>query len=145
MTKQVVDMEARLVNLRAQEEQYRQILTTAKTVEETIMVTDNLNRVRWEIESIETQLKNLNEQVDFSTIYVSLVDQGDVEVFGVYWKPLVEVKQALRGAVENVTASVDVLFVLLFNLPLALIWGVIVGLGVWLGWRVVRWVWERWG
>lgn len=143
VTKQLVDMEARLVNLRAQEEQYRKILETADTVEETLMVTDSLNRVRYEIESLDNQVKTLGEQVNFSTISVSLVDQGDVEVFGIYWKPLVQVKQALRGALENATASVDFLFVILFNLPLILIWGALLGGVAWGGWRLLQRVWDR--
>jgi hypothetical protein len=50
VTKLYVDLSARLRNLRAQETQYLGILKQAKTVKDTVEVSDKLNEVRSEIE-----------------------------------------------------------------------------------------------
>src|SRR5208282_2572390 len=50
VTRQYVDEEASLRNLRAEETQYLGILKQAKTVKDTLEVSDKLNEVRGEIE-----------------------------------------------------------------------------------------------
>ncbi len=136
VTGQVVDLEARLRNLRAEESQYLAILEDAEVVEDILNATNYLNDVRWQIENIETQLEGVQERVSLSTIYVNLEDEGDVEIFGVYWRPILEAKQALREAVENVTNSIDFLLALIFNIPLALAWLAIVSLFGWIVWKL---------
>lgn len=133
VTGQVVDTEERLRNLRAEEQQYRDILARAETVEETLQATDYLNRVRNEIEWAERSLNDVTERVALSTINVNLIDEGDVEVLGVYWTPWLNVKKAARGALENLTESVDMLVAFVLNLPLILVWLAILWVAVWLG------------
>lgn len=143
VTRQVVDNEARLTNMRREEEQYREILASARLVEDVLQVTRELNRVRGQIEWLEGQQKNLKEEVAYSTLQVNLTDEGDVEVFGIYWKPLVQAKQALRGALENATESIDSLLVIIFNIPLLLFWGFIAYLTLKFGLRWGRKLWSR--
>jgi hypothetical protein len=85
----------------------------------------------------------VKERVSYSTLNISLVDEGDVEIFGVYWSPLVSIKQALRGAVENVVSSVDTLMVLVVNIPLFLLWIAIVSVLAMLGWKIAAWGWHK--
>ncbi|MDF2379629.1 MAG: DUF4349 domain-containing protein [Candidatus Gracilibacteria bacterium] len=123
VTGQVVDSKARLNNMRAEEAQYKDILARAVTVEDTLQATQYLNRVRNDIEWAERNLKNITERVALSSINVNLIDEGDVEVLGVYWTPWLNVKKAARGALENITFSVDVLVKFLLNLPVLLVYG----------------------
>jgi len=143
VTRQVVDNEARLKNLRAQEAKYLEILAAAKNIDDILSATQYLNNTRWEIENIETQLKNVKEQVSYSTIYVNLVDEGDVEIFGIYWKPLVSAKQALQAALQNVTKSVDLLVEFIFNIPVILFWTFLASLVSWIAWKIGRNLWLR--
>jgi len=138
VTGQVVDQEARLKNLRIEEEQYQSILSRATEIEDVLQATDYLNRVRNEIEWAERSLKDINEQVAMSTINLNLIDEGDVEVLGVYWTPWLNVKKAARGALENLTESVDTLVMIVLNLPLILIWIALISLGGWLGWKGLK-------
>lgn len=138
VTGQVVDQEARLKNLRIEEEQYQSILSQATEIEDVLQATDYLNRVRNEIEWAERSLKDINEQVAMSTINLNLIDEGDVEVLGVYWTPWLNVKKAARGALENLTESVDTLVMIVLNLPLILIWIALISLGGWLGWKGLK-------
>ncbi|MDP3976226.1 MAG: DUF4349 domain-containing protein [bacterium] len=143
VTRQVVDTEARLVNLRAQEEQFRKILNQAGTITEVLEVTREINRVREEIERIEAQLKNLTERVAFSTLTINLIDEGEVEIFGIYWTPLLSAKQAVRSMLEDLAYFVDSAVFIALKLPVVLAWAAVVMLLGWLGWRLGRWGWRR--
>ena len=63
VTKQYVDQEARLRNLRAQEQQYLGILRKAATVKDTLEVSDKLNEVRGAIEERQAEFEALSKQV----------------------------------------------------------------------------------
>jgi hypothetical protein len=138
VTGQIVDTKARLLSLRAQEKQYLEILTRAKTIEETLQATEYLNRVRDDIEWTDRSLQQVTEEVALSTISVNLIDEGDVKVLGVYWTPWLNVKKATRSALENITESVDVLVGFLLNVPLLLVWLGILYVTLRFGWKGLK-------
>lgn len=73
VTAAVVDTEARLTNLRAAEEEYRELLDRAETVEDILAIQNQLFAVRGEIEAMEAQLKYLNDQAAMATLTVSII------------------------------------------------------------------------
>lgn len=87
VTKQYVDQAARLRNLRAQETQYLGILKQAKTVKDTLAVSDKLNEVRGEIEQQQAEFDALSKQVETVTLTVTLRAEADAQVFGLHWRP----------------------------------------------------------
>jgi hypothetical protein len=72
VTGQLVDLDARIRTMRAQEETYRGLLRQAKDLKQTLLVEDRLSEVRAEIESITAQRKTLGELADLSTISLTL-------------------------------------------------------------------------
>ncbi|ERI94595.1 hypothetical protein HMPREF1982_00904 [Clostridiales bacterium oral taxon 876 str. F0540] len=66
-----VDNEARLKNLRAQEEQVLSILKKANTVEEVLKVQTELYKIRGDAEALEARKKSWDKQVDYATITIS--------------------------------------------------------------------------
>ena len=85
MTKDYVDREAQLRNLRAQEAQYLGILKQAKTVKDTLQVSDKLNDVRSEIEQQQAEFEALSKQVEMVALSVSVRAEADVQAFGLRW------------------------------------------------------------
>jgi hypothetical protein len=73
VTEQWIDLEARLRNLRREEEQLLELMKKAGQVSELLEVERELARVRGEIERLEGRLRYLGNQVAFSTIYLTLV------------------------------------------------------------------------
>lgn len=69
---QLTDLEARLRNLRAQEEAIRSLMTRAANVDETLRVQERLGEVRLQIERLDAQRAGLTDAVDFATISLSL-------------------------------------------------------------------------
>ena len=72
VTKQYVEQEARLRNLRAQEQQYLGILRKAATVKDTLEVSDKLNEVRGAIEEKQGEFEALSKQAETVAINITL-------------------------------------------------------------------------
>lgn len=73
---QLVDYDARLTSLNAQEEALRGLLGRATAVGEVIQVQDSLFQVRQQIEQLTAQRKNLEQAAALATIQVSLFEPG---------------------------------------------------------------------
>ena len=72
VTMQLVDLEARLKNLRASEAAFRALLNRASSVSDIIAVQAELGRVQGDIEAFEAQRAALADQVAMSSINVTL-------------------------------------------------------------------------
>lgn len=138
VTAQYVDYESRLGNLQAQEQQYLLILKQARTVEDTLRVSQALFGVRSEIEAIQGQLKYMDSQIELASITVQLTAEKDVQVWGLHWRPLIVIKQALRDLISGVAGYVDGIIRLVFLLPVIALWLVTILAGAWIVWRIGR-------
>ena len=78
VTSKYTDYEARLSALYTQEERLLDMLTKAAEVESLIALEERLADVRYEIESIERNLRNLDMQIGYSTV---CIDLQEVEVY----------------------------------------------------------------
>ena len=78
VTSQYTDYEARLSSLRTQEERLLAMLEKSEDVESLIALEQRLADVRYELESIERNLRNLDLQVSYSTVNLYL---EEVEVY----------------------------------------------------------------
>lgn len=107
VTEEFIDLEAQVKNLRAEEEQYLEILKRAFTIEDTLKVTSKLSIVRGNIERIEGKIKYLEGQTDFSTISVSLNEEGEVTIPSTKWRPLSVIKQSAINMVHRLQGFVD--------------------------------------
>lgn len=78
VTSAYTDYEARLSSLRIQEERLLAMLEKAETVETLIELESRLSEVRYEIESIERNLRNLDSKISYSTVTLFL---REVEIY----------------------------------------------------------------
>lgn len=138
VTDQFVDLEARLKNLGAQEDQYLDILKKATAVEDVLKVTNQLNQVRQQIDSWEGQLKYLNSQIDLSTITVNLTAEKEVLVFGLHWRPLTVIKQAVRSLLTGLVHYANAIIAIVIFLPVIALWLITLLLIAWIIWWVAK-------
>jgi archaellum component FlaC len=68
VTQQVVDTDARLKNLRQQEDLTRKIMERSGSVRDILAVSKELSAIREQIEQLDANVKNLRQQVAYSTI-----------------------------------------------------------------------------
>ena len=139
VTRQYVDQSARLRNLRAQEMQYLGILKQAKTVKDTLEVSDKLDDVRSEIEQQQAEFDALSKQVETVALRISLRAEADAKVFGLNWRPLYQVKLAARQGLDSVGDYASSMASFLFYLPTVLLWLATFLIGAAVGWRILRW------
>ncbi len=68
VTQQLVDTDARLKNLRQQEDLTRKIMDRSGSVKDILAVSQQLSEIREQIEQLDASVKNLRQQVGYSTI-----------------------------------------------------------------------------
>jgi len=125
VTMQLVDLEARLKNLRASETAFLALLDRAESVSDIVAVQGELSRIQGDIESFEAQRAALADQVEMSSINVSLqlpvspVDQASGDFDLGY-----EISSALANLINVgravVTAAINIVVI---GIPIAVIGG----------------------
>lgn len=96
VTEEYVDLQARLHNLEATEDQYLALLERAESVEDTIQVWRELSNIREQIERIQGRMKYLERTSDMAFIRISLSEPG--ELAGP-WSPSNALRSAIRGLI----------------------------------------------
>jgi len=143
VTRQYVDMEARLRNLRAEETQYLIILKSAYKVDDLLAVTQKLSEVRGEIEQQQAEFQTLSKQVETVAITIALRSLADADVLGFNWRPLYRLKLAARDGIDALAGYAATMAGILFYLPVVLAWALTILFTAVLGWRTFRWVVRR--
>ena len=140
VTKEYADESARLRNLNAQEVQYLSILKQAKTVKDTLEVSNKLNDVRGQIEQQQAELNALAKQVDTVALTISLRSDKEAQVFGLNWRPLYELKIAVRDGLEAIGNYAGVMATILLYLPAVILWTATILLAAAASSRLFVWV-----
>jgi hypothetical protein len=145
VTREYIDLDARLRNAQAEEAQYLQILKRATTIKDTLDVTEKLSDVRGRIEQLQGEMKFLTAQIDMSTLEISLRAEADAAVAGIHWRPLRQAKIALGEMVSGLADWADSAIAFFINLPLIAVWLFSVVVLLVAVSRVVRFLWRRLG
>ncbi len=72
VTLQYVDLESRKKALVIEQDRLLELLEKAETVEDIITIEQRLSEVRYELENMESQLRTLNNRIDYSTIHINI-------------------------------------------------------------------------
>ncbi len=145
VTREYIDLDARLRNAQAEETQYLQILKRATTIKDTLDVTEKLSDVRGRIEQLQGEMKFLTAQVDMSTLEISLRSEADAAVAGIHWRPLRQAKIAAIDMVSGLGDWVDSVVAFFINLPLIAVWFLSVVALIVVALRILRFLWQRFG
>lgn len=143
VTRQYVDMEARLRNLRAEEAQYLTIMKSAYKVDDLLEVTQKLSEVRGQIEQQQAEFQTLSKQIETVAITISLRALADAQVFGLNWRPLYQLKVAARDGLDAIADYGTAMAVILFYVPVVLAWSLTILFSALVGWRLFRWTGRR--
>lgn len=131
---QLVDFDARITNLQAQEDALRTLLGQAKAVGDVLSVQSSLFGVRQQIEQLKAQQANLQQAATLATIQVSLFEPGAPAVA----QPLPVADRSLAHSVSRafdgmVTVVGGMIVVVGWLIPVA-----VLGLAGWGASRVLR-------
>ncbi len=125
VTMQLVDLEARLKNLRASEAAFLELLGRASSVSDVLLVQTELSRVQGDIESYEAQRSALADQVAMTSISVTLtlpvspVDDASADF---------DLGDEIRSALANLitvgrTVVVAAINIVVIGLPIVIVGG----------------------
>jgi hypothetical protein len=127
VTSQIVDLDARITNLRASERALQAIAAQATRISDVLEVQSRLEEVRGEIERLVAQKTNLEDQVSYGTMTVSFgVDVIAVTQAVEKWNAADEVDRATASLVDILQglASAGIWFGIVW-LPILVALGVI--------------------
>ena len=100
ITEEFLDLDARLGNLKKQENRLLEILKMANTVKDVLEVEHELERVRGEIERLTGRLNYLNQSVEMSTITINAAEPALFT--GESWGMADALREAVRGFIESI-------------------------------------------
>jgi hypothetical protein len=126
VTEQYIDLQARLANAEATEQQYLALLDKAEEVDDILSIYNYLTRIRQEIEQLKGQIQYLEQTTSTSLIQVSL--EPEEAVVGDGWNALEVLKSAARGLVTAGKVLGTIAIWLLIFIP---IWGTVLGIILW--------------
>lgn len=72
VTLQYVDLESHKKALMTEQSRLLELMEQAETVEDIISIESRLSEVRYQIESMESQLRTFDNKIDYSTVYLSV-------------------------------------------------------------------------
>ncbi|HTS34815.1 MAG TPA: DUF4349 domain-containing protein [Candidatus Solibacter sp.] len=144
VTRQYVDESANLRNLRAEETQYLAILRQAKSVKDTLEVSEKLGEVRGQIEQQQAEFETLSKQIETVAITVTLIEQTQERVLGLNWRPLYQLKVELHDGLEGLANYASTMTAFVFLLPTVALWLATIVAGGAIAWKLLRWIASRW-
>lgn len=125
-TLQYVDMESKVKSLKVEQQTLLDLLAKADSLDSIIVLQNRLSDIRYEIESYETQLKTIDNQVTYATLNLTIrevieeEDQPDIKKRTF----LDDIKDAFGEMLENVVEFGEgavILFIMLLPLTVVLI------------------------
>ena len=128
VTLSYVDMESRRNALRTEQSRLMEFLDRAETIEEIITIEERLSEVRYQLESMESQLRTLDNLIDFSTIHISISEVRDLTPIAepTVWE---RISEGFRKSVADIGDGMLELGIwFLVHLPYLAIWGILIGI-----------------
>ncbi len=129
VTEKYVDLQSRLKNAQATENQYLALLQKAENVEDILRIYERLSQVRSEIEQIKGRMQYLERTSSMSLISVRLEPETTAKpLVRAGWNIVEIFKSGIRGLViAGQVIGAVVIWLLIFS-P---IWGTILGITLW--------------
>jgi hypothetical protein len=140
VTRQMVDLDARLANARNTEQRLSDILLhSAGKVADVLAVEKEIDRVRGEIESMAAERKNLSDRVDFATLDVRINEEYKARLAVASQSTLGRLRNAAvegyRNAINGLTGVA--MWVLAYG-PILLLWTALLFFPIRYAWRKLR-------
>nr|WP_312579012.1 DUF4349 domain-containing protein [Sedimentibacter sp.] len=136
LTKEYYEKDNQVKNLELQETHLRELFTNAKTVEETLLIENELRRIRTEIDALNISLKDIDDRASMSTITLEIqevlktnlsMSDGDN-----VWE---RAKEGLINTVNGIVKVAENLIVLVISIIPILVPVLIVLIIVWIKFR----------
>lgn len=126
VTLSYVDMESRRNTLRTEQERLLALLEQADSIDDIIIIEERLSAVRYQLESMESQLRTIDNQVDYSTIYLDISEVQELTPVEEQ-TPLERIGEGFVESLQDIgDGAVEFAIWFVINIPYFIVWAVII-------------------
>lgn len=139
VTLDYVDMASHKKTLQAEHDRLLELMEQAESIEDIITIEQRLSNVRYQIESMEAQLRTYDNKVDYSTVYLDVSEVK--ELTPVHEETLWErISGGFMEDLEGIgNGALEIMVWLLVHIPTLVLWTVIIVLFIlWVRWYMKR-------
>ena len=139
VTLQYVDLSSHKKMLQTEQGRLMELLENAETMEDIITIESRLSEVRYQIESMETQLRTFDNQVDYSTVHISVeeVEHYTPQPEKTTWE---RIRTGFGEHVYQVTNGIKNFAIeFVIAIPFLLVWAAVITVGV----LLLRFFWKK--
>ena len=133
-----VDLESHRDALRTEQDRLLELLERAESIEDIITIEQRLSDVRYQLESMESQLRTYDNQVDYSTVYLYI---EEVEIYtpaeeDTVWE---RISSGFAESLRNIgDGFVEFGMWFVVTIPYIIVWAVIIVILVFLFYGVIK-------
>ncbi len=126
VTLQYVDTESRIKALETEQARLMELLAQAQTMSDLLEIEERLTEVRYELESVASQLRTLENQVSYATVYLYIdeVQEYTPVAEETVWE---RISSGFMDSIAGISeGAVDLLVWVLANSPWLVLWGLVI-------------------
>lgn len=126
VTLQYVDLESHKKALIAEQDRLLELIEQAETVEDIITIEGRLSEVRYQLESMESQLRTFDNKINYSTVYLSIdeVERYTPTETTTVWQRIGSgFMESLSGVGRGIS---NFIIWLIVHIPYIVVWAVII-------------------
>lgn len=130
VTLQYVDLDTHKKALMTERDRLMELMEKAETVEDLITIESRLSEVRYQIESMEAQLRTIDNQVSYSTVYIT-IQEVELLTPAADKTPWDEITEGFGNNVYRVLSGIGNFVIgLIIDIPFILLWAVVIAVFV---------------
>ena len=133
-----VDLESHKKALLTAEERLLELLEKAETVEDLIAIEEKLTDVRYQLESMESQLRTYDNKINYSTVYLNIQEVTRLTPVEAptTWS---RIRNGFSENLYNLGEGIKDFFIgVVINIPYIVMWIIILGIGAFIGFLAVK-------
>lgn len=130
VTLSYVDMESRRDTLRTEQSRLLEFLDKAETIEEIITIEQRLSEVRYQLESMESRLRTMDNLIDYSTVYIDVSEVHELTPVETptAWE---RITGGFAESLESIAhGGLELCIWFLVHIPYLVIWGILIAAAV---------------
>ncbi|MCI9437158.1 MAG: DUF4349 domain-containing protein [Lachnospiraceae bacterium] len=130
VTLSYVDMESRRDTLRTEQSRLLEFLDKAETIEEIITIEQRLSEVRYQLESMESRLRTMDNLIDYSTVYIEVSEVHELTPVETptAWE---RITGGFAESLESIAhGGLELCIWFLVHIPYLVIWGILIAAAV---------------
>lgn len=143
VTLQYVDLDSHARMLEEEQERLLELLAQAETIEDIIAIESRLSEVKYQLESMRSQLRTYDNKVQYSTVYIYIEEVKELT-------PVVElsagerITQGFMDSIEDIIYGIkEFCIAFIINIPYIIVWAVIIAVLAFVVIKIIRFADKR--